>query len=68
MNDRKRVTEIAQDLKLSLEALSSVGKPKRQGKPIQQLLDEWRGQAIPVSAELRNQFYPKPPEGVSHEC
>ena len=56
MNDRKRVSEVAQDLKLSLEALSSVGKAKRRPKPIQQLVDEWRGQAIPVSAELLNQF------------
>jgi hypothetical protein len=34
MNDLERVKEKANDLRLSLEALSTVGKPKRQERPL----------------------------------
>jgi hypothetical protein len=60
MNELQRVKERAKELRLSLEALSTVGKPKRQERPMNEALNEWReGPPLTISPELQSILKPK---------
>jgi hypothetical protein len=60
MNELQRVKDKAAEVNLSLEALSTVGKPKRKDRPLTEALEEWRGRApVTISPELQSILKPK---------
>ena len=63
MTELQRVKAKAAEVKLSLEALSTVGKPKRQERPLSEAVEEWRAAPpLKVSPELKSILAPKEPQ------
>ena len=58
MSDLEHVKDRAAELKISLKALESVGKPKRIHRSLQEALAEWRDKNLPISPELRQKLKP----------
>jgi hypothetical protein len=65
MNELQRVKAKVAEVKLSLEALSTVGKPKRIERPLTEALEEWRGRSpVTISHELQSILSPKESDNV----
>jgi hypothetical protein len=62
VNELHRVKAKVAEVKLSLEALSTVGKPKRQERPLSEAVESWRADPpLTVSRELLETLKPKDP-------
>ena len=60
MNDLERIKAKASEVKLSLEAVSLLGKkPKQSYRSLQEALAEWADKPVTVSKELLESLKPK---------
>jgi hypothetical protein len=65
MTELQRVRAKAAEVKLSLEALSTVGNPKRQERPLSEAVESWRAAPpLTVSSELLETLKPKERDDV----
>ena len=65
MNEMERIREKANEIKLSLEAASSVKTVERPPRSIPEMLSDWRGKTLEISPELKAILNPWKNEG---EC